>query len=181
MKTTETAPDLSKRIKGPPSAPQAVRAGLHWRTKAAPLGIPLISVAFGADDRGKIRVAKGFIAIGQFAVGGICIAQFGLGVISFGQVALGIAVAGQLAIGLLTAFGQMAVATFAVGQLVVGVFARGQYGWAEYLWSPGRTDMEAVAMFEAIRWLFQQDILTILDELWFTTKNTLLGLYYTFR
>jgi len=144
-------------------------------------GIPLVCIAFGTDEAGRIRVARGIIAIGQFAVGVISVAQFGIGIMCLGQVALGVAVAGQLAIGLLTGFGQMAVGTFAVGQLVVGVYARGQYGWAEYLWSPGRTDMEAVAMFEAIAWLFQQDILTIVDELWFMTKTVVLRLFSVFE
>jgi len=141
--------------------------GFEWKTRRTILGLPLICIAFGADEKGRPRVARGFIALGQFAVGMVVIAQFGLGLISLGQVAVGVAAGGQLAVGLLTGMGQVCVGTFAVGQVVVGVYGRGQIGWADYLWSPGRTDMEAVAMFETIDWLANQDMATIWDNVRF--------------
>lgn len=136
-----------------------------WRTRASVFGIPLICIAYGTDDKGKPCVAKGLIAIGQFAVGLVAIGQVGIGLIGFGQFAVGVLAFGQLAVGLLAGFGQLAVGTFAGGQLVVGKFARGQCGWAQYMWSPDRTDMEAVAMFETIEWLVHQDLETIWDTL----------------
>ncbi len=146
----------SGRDNGPGAVP-----GFKWRTRAALFGIPLICVAFGTDERGKMRVAKGFIAIGQFAVGGLAIAQFGVGIIGIGQFVLGVVAFGQLAIGILVGFGQLAIGAFAAGQFVIGIYARGQFGWATYLLSPGRTDMEAVAMFETIEWMLTQDLATI--------------------
>lgn len=99
----------------------------------------------------------GVVAIGQFAVG----------VVAVGQVAGGVFAFGQFAAAFLGAFGQFALGTFAVGQFVAGLYARGQIGWARYLWSPGRTDMEAVAMFETIKWFVQQDTLTVWNNIKF--------------
>lgn len=114
--------------------------GFQWKSRLGLFGIPLIHIAFGCDHRGRIRVAKGFIAIGQFAVGGITICQFGVGVLfAIGQVTAGLISLGQLAVGLLAA-----------GQMVAGLYGVGQTGWGKYLWTPERTDMEAVALFYTI-------------------------------
>ncbi len=140
-------------------------SGFEWKTRAGLFGIPLICVAFGTDEKGKQRIAKGFIAIGQFAIGGLAIAQFAVGLVGIGQFALGVAALGQLALSVLVGFGQVAVGTFAIGQLVVGKYARCQTGWAEFMWSPERTDMEAVAMFETVEWLVHQDAATIWENI----------------
>jgi len=139
--------------------------GFMWKTRASLFGIPLVCIAYGRDERGGPMVAKGFVAIGQFAFGGLAIGQFGFGLISIGQFAVGLVAFGQLALSLLVGFGQIAVGTFAIGQFVIGKFARGQIGWAEYPWSPDRVDMEAVAMFETIEWLLQQDFATIWENI----------------
>ncbi|MEW6136970.1 MAG: hypothetical protein AB1733_01975 [Thermodesulfobacteriota bacterium] len=141
--------------------------GFEWKTRTTLFGIPLVCISFGLDAQGKTKIAKGFVAIGQWAVGGITISQFGLGLISVGQFALGFAAIGQLALGVLTGIGQLAVGVFAVGQCVIGIYGRGQMGWAQYLWSPGRTDLEAVAMFESITWLFRQKPAVVLDVIKF--------------
>ncbi len=133
--TQEWAHAGEGRIAVSAGVPKATN-GFEWKTRRKILGLPLICIAFGADEKGRPRVAKGFIALGQFAVGMVVIAQFGLGLISLGQVAVGVAAGGQLAVGLLTGIGQVCAGTFAVGQVVVGVYARGQVGWADYLWSP---------------------------------------------
>jgi hypothetical protein len=139
--------------------------GFEWKTRAGLFGIPLVCVAYGTDERGKQRVAKGFIAIGRYAVGGLAIAQFAAGIVGIGQFAVGVAAFGQLALGLLVGFGQAAIGTFAVGQLVIGKYARGQFGWANYMWSPERTDMEAVAMFGTIEWLVRQEPAVIWENI----------------
>lgn len=140
-------------------------AGFLWKTRAGLLGIPLICVAFGSDASGRMRVAKGFVAIGQVAVGGIAVAPLGIGIMAVGQLAVGVLALGQLALAVAAGFGQFSVGFFAVGQFVAGHYAMGQIGWAEYLWSQGRTDMEAVAMFETIRWLFSQPPGVVLENL----------------
>lgn len=149
----------------PLPVPQRGRAGFHWKTRAGLFGIPLICVAFGSDENGRMRVAKGFVAIGQIAFGGIAVAPLGIGIIAVGQLAVGLLAFGQLAVALGAGFGQFAAGFFAIGQFVAGHYAMGQMGWADYLWSQGRTDMEAVAMFETIKWLFSQPPGVVLENL----------------
>jgi hypothetical protein len=148
------------------------RAGYYWKTRVHLFGLPLICIAFGTDPQGRTRVAKGLIAIGQFAVGGIILAQFGVGIVGIGQFVFGVVALGQLALGLLAGFGQMSVGLFAVGQIVAGMYGMGQMGWATYLWSPERTDMEAVSMFNSVTWLFQQEPATVLNAAKFGLKLT---------
>jgi hypothetical protein len=150
---------------GSPGEIGTPRLGFHWKTRIGLFGLPLVCISFGRDERGKRRIARGFIAIGNYAVGGVAIGQFAVGIFSVGQFAIGVAALGQLAVAGLVGFGQFAVGMFAVGQFVAGVYAKGQIGWAEYLWSPGRTDMEAVAMFETIEWLVHRDFATIFKML----------------
>jgi hypothetical protein len=140
-------------------------SGFNWKTRASFLGIPLINIAYGRDEKGRPMIAKGFVAFGQFAVGVVAIGQFGVGIVGIGQFAAGLVALGQLALSPVVAFGQLSVGTFAIGQFVIGKFARGQFGWAEYLWSPDRADMEAVAMFETIDWLVHQDLATIWENI----------------
>ncbi|RPJ86705.1 MAG: zinc ribbon domain-containing protein [Acidobacteria bacterium] len=103
-------------------------------------GYPLVHIAFGRDTGGRLRVAKGVIAIGQFAVGGITIAQFGIGVLG------GL---GQMMIAPL-ALGQLALGYIAVGQIVVCYMGLAQVGLAPYIWSMQRADPEAVEFFKEI-------------------------------
>jgi hypothetical protein len=131
--------------------------GREWKSRAKLFGIPLVHVAYGTDEHGKIRVAKGFIAVGQFAVGAITVAQFGIGIIfGLGQFVAGLLVVGQVAIGLILGVGQLACGLFAIGQFVVGIYGLCQFGWARYMWSPERTDMEAVATFYTIQMKLRQ-------------------------
>lgn len=138
--------------------------GFHWSTRTRIFGIPLVSVAFGTDERGKTRVAKGIVAVGQFGFGAITVAQFGVGILfGIGQVVGGLAVVGQFAFGLLVGVGQLAFGLFAVGQFVAGVYAMGQMGWATYLWSESTKDMEAIAMFYTIKMIVMQEHVSFLQ------------------
>ena len=105
--------------------------GYEWKSKKTLLGYPLVHVAFGRDADGRLRVAKGVIAVGQFAKGGLVIAQFGIGAvagigqfvvapIAIGQFALGIVAVGQFGIGLLAGLGMIATGVWAKGMAVLG-------------------------------------------------------------
>jgi len=103
-------------------------------------GYPLIHISFGRDTQGHLRVAKGIIAIGQFAVGAITIAQFGVGLLGgIGQMMAAPVALGQLAFGYIT-----------VGQIVVGYIGLAQAGLAHQLWSMHRADPEAVEFFRGL-------------------------------
>lgn len=131
-----------------PARPEWKGTGVDWKSEATLWGVPLVHVACGRDAKGKLRVAKGIIAIGQFGIGLVTIAQFGVGLFfGFGQFVLGTAVVAQVAVGVVFGLGQVAVGYCAIGQVVVGVYALGQAGIAEYLWSTQRKDPEAVEFF----------------------------------
>ncbi len=122
--------------------------GVDWKTRIAIFGIPLIHVAFGRYPNGKLRVAKGVLAIGQFAIGLVTFAQFGVGLIfGFGQFMFGLTGLAQFSLSIILGVGQVATGFVAIGQFAAGVYGLAQVGWAKYIWSPAHTDMEAVAFF----------------------------------
>lgn len=140
-------------------APQPARqewkgSGFEWKSEATWYGYPLVHIAVGRDAKGKLRVAKGIIAIGQFAIGLVTIAQFGVGILfGFGQFILGFIAIAQVALGIMFGLGQLATGYTAIGQVAIGLYALGQIGIGRYIWSPDRTDKEAVEYFQH---LYQQ-------------------------
>src|SRR5690348_9489392 len=86
--------------------------GFEYRSRFSLWGLPLVHVAFGSDPfSGKRRVARGVVAVGQYAVG----------VVAVGQVAVGLLAVGQLGAGLLGAVGQVAFAWHALAQFAAGI------------------------------------------------------------
>jgi hypothetical protein len=74
-------------------APHPARAswdgyGFEYRSPLAVAGLPLLHVSFKYRPNRVPVVARGWIAIGQFAVGGLTISQFGVGVVSVSQFTL---------------------------------------------------------------------------------------------
>lgn len=125
-------------------------SGFEWKTGVEWFGYPLIHVAYGRDTRGRRRVAKGVIAIGQYAVGACAIAQFGVAFIfGIGQFIAGPIAVGQVAIGLLFGLGQLATGYAAIGQLAVGFYAIGQIGIAQHFYGPGRYDPLVLEFFRS--------------------------------
>jgi hypothetical protein len=148
--------------------PKHSLSGFEWKTRAGLFHVPLICISYGRDLQGKIRVARGFLAIGQIAVGGIAIGPFAVGIMSIGLISIGVLAVGVGAFGLLLGVGQIACGVLAIGQVVVGLYGLGQTGWAKYLWSPARTDMEAVSMFYTIKMM-------ILHEGGFSLPEVIVG------
>jgi len=131
-----------------PGSPDWRGTGYEWRSSRTFGGYPLVHVAFGKDSLGRRRVAKGVIAIGQFAVGLITIAQFGIGLLfGFGQFIFGFTALAQFAGACYFGVGQIATGYVAVGQVVLAHYGLAQIGYATHLWSPGRRDPQAVAYF----------------------------------
>lgn len=124
--------------------------GFEWKSARTWWGYPLVHIAFGRDSRGKLRVAKGIIAIGQFGVGLITVAQFGVGLLfGFGQFVVGLTVLAQFAGGLLLGIGQIATGYAAVGQIFLAYYGLGQLGLAKFMWTSGRHDPAAVQFFQS--------------------------------
>lgn len=130
--------------------------GYEWKSRTDVFGIPLVHIAVGMKD-GKLRVAKGVIAIGQFGIGLVTIAQFGVGFLfGFGQFLFGTAVIAQFAGGVGFGLGQFATGYIAIGQVVFGIYGLGQAGLAQYLWTAKRQDPEAVAFFRNLLEILKQ-------------------------
>ncbi len=114
------------------------RFGFEWKSAQTFFGYPLIHIAFGTNSQGKVQVAKGIIAIGQFAVGLITVAQFGVGLLlGLGQFILAPVAVGQFAGGLVVGVGQLATGIIAHGQFVAGYYAAGEFDLirlGKFLW-----------------------------------------------
>lgn len=151
----------------PASSPQGKGVGFTWRSSQTLYGWPLVHIAFGKDANGKFRIAKGWIAIGQFAIGLITIAQFGVGILfGFGQFILGLSAIAQFAFALFIGIGQFATGYYAIGQIVLAYYGIAQTGFANYLWSAHRKDPKAK---EAFIHLAEQIGLSI--EHWFRVRK----------
>jgi hypothetical protein len=125
--------------------------GFEWRTGLEYYGYPLLCVAFGRDQTGRMRVAKGWIAVGQFAIGLITFAQVGIGLLfGFGQCIFGITAVAQAAITLLFGAGQIATGYVAIGQLAMGYYVIAQVGLGMHVWMPGHADPAAVEFFRQL-------------------------------
>lgn len=125
--------------------------GVDWKSERTLFGLPLVHVAFGRNAQGRLRVARGIIAIGQFALGVVTIAQFGVGVLfGFGQFIVGLTVIAQFAGAVVFGVGQFATGFIAIGQFVFAYYGMAQMGWAKFLWTPKQKDMEAVAFFHTV-------------------------------
>ena len=133
----------------PPAAAARVYRGYEWKSKTTVLGWPLVHIAVGRNRQtGKLMVAKGVIAIGQFGIGLITIAQFGIGILlGFGQVVGGTLAIGQFALGTYFGLGQFATGVTAIGQLALGKYVLAQLGYGKYVWSTRIRDPRAVEYF----------------------------------
>jgi len=139
--------------------PFSYSRGFEWKSKTTLFRLPLIHIAIGWDmdlkeGRWQIRfrVAKGIIAIGQFAFGVITIAQFGIGLLfGLGQFIFSLVAVAQLAFGIILGIGQIATGYIAIGQFVlIAYYGLAQKGNAVYLWSMLRKDTEAVEFFRRL-------------------------------
>lgn len=134
-----------------PLSVQRRATGREWKSQRTILGCPLVHIAYGRDELGRKRVAKGVIAIGQYGLGVITIAQFGVGILfGFGQFIFGLTALAQFAFAPLFAAGQIAVAYAAIGQIVLAEYGICQIGWAAHLWSADYKDPDALHFFQTL-------------------------------
>ncbi len=138
----------------PSESPAASRVywGFERRSKIEFWGIPLVHIAIGRNKQtGKLLVARGVIAIGQFAIGVFTVAQFGIGIVfGFGQFMLGTLVVAQFAGAVYFAVGQFAIGLVAIGQFAAGKYVLAQVGVGKYLLTRKVKDPEAVAFFHSL-------------------------------
>ena len=96
-------------------------------------------------------MAKGIIAVGQFAVGLITFAQVGIGLLfGFGQCIFGFTAVAQVAFGLYFGLGQISTGWTAIGQICFGYYVLAQVGYGAHLWTQSVKDPEAIRYFHQL-------------------------------
>jgi len=124
-------------------------SGYEYQSRARLFGLPLVHIASGINpSTGRIRIAKGIIAIGNVAVGGLAIGGVSFGVISFGGLSLGLVALGGAAVGLLLALGGMAIGLVAIGGGAMGYYALGGAALGVHPFSANYQDPQAVEFFK---------------------------------
>lgn len=125
--------------------------GYEYRSQKQFLGLPLVHIVLGFGINpitGRIRIAKGIIAIGNIAIGGVAIGGLSLGAISIGGLAVGLASLGGMAIGLLIGLGGMAIGFIAIGGCAVGYYALGGGAFGAHPLGGNQQDPEAIEFFK---------------------------------
>jgi len=130
---------------------------IEYKSPTMLFGLPLLHIVMGPaidPSTGKLRIAKGIIAVGGIAVGWLAIGGFAAGVIAFGGVGLGLLAAlGGVGIGLGFAAGGLAVGTLAVGGCALGYYAVGGLPIGIHT-LPAYTKQAAMTMLQSIRAIF---------------------------
>ncbi len=90
-----------------PTAKRAASWGREYRSKTTVFGIPLFHFAYGVDENGKMRIAKGIVAVGPWAVGVVTLGCFSIGLIGASTFQLGLVAAGVVAMSPLLAVGSV--------------------------------------------------------------------------
>jgi len=133
-------------------------------SKATLIGWPLFHMTLGkCPETGRRKVAKGWVAVGRFALGGIAVGQVAMGLVAVAQLGFGVlfllAQGGLSGYGAVAqasvagdfAYGQVAVARReAVGQIAVAEYAMGQIGIGRHVLDMKRRDPEAGRHFAPI-------------------------------
>lgn len=99
----------------------------RYTSKRRIFGMPLVAIAYGPDEKGKLGHAKGYFAFGDIATGVFAFGGFARGLVAFGGLSIGGVTFGGLSLGTFAAFGGAAVAWLgsAVGGMAIGLLANG--------------------------------------------------------
>lgn len=114
-----------KRMSFGPAGPLDGATGYEYKSKTTLFGLPLIHIVSGVGPDGRMRTAKGIIAIGSVAVGVFALGGISMGVICVGGVCFGLFAFGGLSVGLAVALGGFALGYLAMGGMAIGVYALG--------------------------------------------------------
>ena len=103
------------------------RPSRRYTSKRRIFGMPLVSIAYGPDDKGRLGHAKGYLAFGDIATGVFAFGGVARGLVAFGGLSIGGVTFGGLSLGTFAALGGGAVAWLgsAVGGMAVGLLANG--------------------------------------------------------
>ena len=154
---------------------KAQYSGRRYRSTTRLMGLPLIDIALGPVEGEPKGVARGFIAIGDYATGWLAIGGFARGFVAIGGFAIGGFSIGGMSIGLLGALGGAAIGGFASGGAAIGgvasggmgagFAAQGGAGFGYYVRAGGgygkhlidgrgSSSQEAIDMFRSLEWFY---------------------------
>lgn len=97
--------------------------GYEYKSSTTFFGMPLVHIVYGPG--GMTKPARGFIAIGNIAIGVFAIGGFAVGVVTLAGMGLGIVCLAGMALGILFGAGGIATGYIAVGGIAIGVYAIG--------------------------------------------------------
>jgi hypothetical protein len=127
--------------------------GYEYRSEKMLYGFPLVHIVLGPafnPATGKIRIAKGIIAVGAVAYGGFAMGGLSLGVISFGGLAVGLLALGGCSLGFLLALGGVAVGFIALGGAAIGYYAIGGAALGVHALGANTTDPQLLEFFKKL-------------------------------
>lgn len=145
--------EISDKALACPNCGYPVKGNLpvfEYRSKTKLLGLPLVHIVNGrgiSSIDGKLRIAKGIIAIGPMAIGGLALGGLSIGVISVGGLGLGLIAIGGAAMGLLFALGGLAIGLIAIGGGAIGYYAMGGGAWGVHPLGGNTQDPQAIEFF----------------------------------
>jgi hypothetical protein len=110
---------------GAPRELKSSSPGFEWKSRGTWAGQPLVHIAFGCDESGRARTARGIVAVGQRAVGVVACGIIAGGMFSIGFIAIGFFSLGIVSIALGCAAGVNAIGPVAIGVTAIGAVAGG--------------------------------------------------------
>lgn len=154
LKCSECNNDISDKAVVCPHCGAAGRGFLwcyEYRSEKMLFGLPLVHIVLGPAFNpvtGKMRIAKGIIAIGGIAVGGLAMGGLAFGVIALGGLAVGLAALGGAALGIILAAGGLAVGFVALGGAAIGYYAIGGGAWGVHALGGNARDPQLLEFFK---------------------------------
>jgi len=97
----------------------------EYKSSKTVLGMPLIHVVYGPAWATGFKPARGFIAIGNIAIGVIAIGGFAAGIFTLAGIGLGLVCIAGLAFGIGVGVGGIATGYLALGGIAIGTYAVG--------------------------------------------------------
>lgn len=135
----QSAGEFKTQIEGIAAMPPQARRSLAWqfnsfeyKSKRTLWGMPLLHVTSGIDPAtGRKRVARGFFALGDKAVGVVAFGGQARGIFACGGMAVGVVAIGGMSVGIISWGGMALALLYALGGLSVGTLASGgaAIGW----------------------------------------------------
>jgi hypothetical protein len=154
IKCPECEREVSDQAMACPHCGYPIRGGYgyEYRSERQLFGLPLVHIVSGNridPITGKLRVAKGIIAVGPIAVGGLALGGSAIGIVSFGGAALGLVAVGGAAVGVLLALGGLAIGLVAVGGAALGYYALGGGAWGVHAFGGNAQDPNMLEFFRS--------------------------------